>query len=259
MDDNVLLINHILVESQSMGGANERMLPPIINVDQDCQQIMYKDGIVPATVLKPIDAKSIETSKEKRSALDGLKSLKEVETFLYDEDVAFFDISKSVFKILNISIPNYTTDQTKSIELDKYQRMGIDFVVDYAHRLHPFLNKDTIRTDLETVVLYTISMNIVSYAPDRFQGYDWFTSVIFILCECSVQETCQTLYGFSKHPLAGYLWKLKRGSGDDLYSFCHLVEEQINSKLTNVASSFTISGCTPSQVNGKSHQVNVIL
>ncbi len=90
-----------------------------------------------------------------------------------------------------------------------------------------------------------------------FAGFDWFLATLFILCDAHVADTCSVAHQIAQLPFASDLWALlnvKNASQElNLQSmntalFCHQVEEIVADRVPLVASSFTLIGCTVSQV-----------
>ncbi|KAJ3327645.1 hypothetical protein HDU76_011390 [Blyttiomyces sp. JEL0837] len=90
-------------------------------------------------------------------------------------------------------------------------------------------------------------------------GFDWFSATIFAVFGGSVDRTHNFLNQFSRYLPSMFAWPMRSvrtaivmqemGGIPLIYSCsCYFVEAILEAELPSVASAFTLSGCTPSQI-----------
>ncbi|KAI9340897.1 broad-minded protein-domain-containing protein [Obelidium mucronatum] len=161
--------------------------------------------------------------------------------------------------------------------------LGISMVVRYAKRLLPAdrtLNSKRDIIDLLRRVNFLLDPTIHQHSGKvgkqskpsvsnsmRFTGFDWFTATMFIMNECSIENTLSFLQQFKCFSASCLLWPVrglhrclqsKQISMDfnntiPLSYSCssYFVELMLEEELPHIFSAFTLSGCTPSQLSNR--------
>lgn len=248
-----MLINNILIDMLSIGGPDERSLPPLLPSQEPQNLILIFDtekNQIPAAFLKniKINEKIPSHQFQQYSTIEGLGRFNE-KMAQTQTPFSYIGYSTRVFQVLGIHsdidilLGGIKSEAYDGMESTKNYEFGLELAINYAIRLYPHLSSKETKKDFDFVTRFTIRSGFIN----KEHSFDWFSFVVFLLCECKVNETCIYLTNFLKHPISKYVWSKLDGS--QLYHLCHGVEESVFKNLDNVASSFTLSGCTPSQVH----------
>ncbi|KAJ3254298.1 hypothetical protein HK103_007268 [Boothiomyces macroporosus] len=273
----IVLCNHIMIASLTMGGPNERMLPPAkITRPDELDGFIYSGSTIPENVYiyKPASKTTLVGIAEidECTTIDDLQCA--FNNFLEKSSTLPFEIGQRIIKtVLKItSTPNastlelgwtkikarHSTAKKNTEVLDNYQRLGTLMVARYANILLDSKSQSKLKEDLSKVLLYAESLQ-----PDvnskQFSGFDWFTATIYLIFGGNTDDVNEALKILSEKLPSIYLWPqfsiscmtfitLDNQIASVIPTICHWVEAIIEVELPKVSSAYTLSGCTPTQM-----------
>jgi hypothetical protein len=152
-----------------------------------------------------------------------------------------------------------TTESLKSFALTDWEEFGIQVLARYADQIGIGSNNQQLITKLKEMIS-TVHHAYYPVTP-KYIGFDWFAGILSLLFGSSPSimpkntlHFFAVLQGVASLEAGLYLWPTRcahitQGDITPLYSTTmHLVETILELELPQVASAFTLSGCTPSQV-----------
>ncbi|KAJ3276613.1 hypothetical protein HDV01_004146 [Terramyces sp. JEL0728] len=278
IDENSVLCNHIMVDSLTIGGPNERRLPPVtISDPKELERFIYAGSAIPESVYiyQPIPKSTQITSM---SIIDNCSNFVDLQTvyrnLLETTGALPFEIAQRIIKTLMdfVSVPSSkstllgwskikvspTATSIKTGPLDKHQALGVTIVARYANLLLGDKAPSQLKDEIAKVVLFSQALQPEPQTKE-FTGFDWFASSIFLIFEGNSEAANSTLQSFSEKLPALYLWpqfsisymntvSASHQIASVVPTICHWVEAIIEVELPKVSSAFTLSGCTPTQM-----------
>lgn len=173
---------------------------------------------------------------------------------------------EAVFHLFDFS----GTDSTiKNFKLSPLQLLGIKTAVRYGIHLKVINTSSESTENLTQLVKLTGSFlrqqqrslkSSLRFLEGSYPGFDWFTATIFLIFNGHAERAWNFLHKFSSLGASGYLWLarlhasllpitlLSSGISPLFSSTAHNIELVLQIELPLVASAFTMSGYTPSQI-----------
>ncbi|GFO20670.1 protein broad-minded [Plakobranchus ocellatus] len=162
------------------------------------------------------------------------------------------------------------TDSTiKNFKLSPLQLLGIKTAVRYGIHLKVINTSSESTENLTQLVKLTGCFlrqqqrslkSSLRFVEGSYPGFDWFTATIFLIFNGHAERAWNFLHKFSSLGASGYLWMarlhasllpislLSSGIPPLFSSTAHNIELVLQIELPLVASAFTMSGYTPSQI-----------
>ncbi|KAJ3324109.1 hypothetical protein HDV06_000650 [Boothiomyces sp. JEL0866] len=265
IDENSVLCNHIMVSSLTMGGPNERRLPPAqISDPKEIDGFIYSGSSIPENVY--IYKAVAKTTQIGMATIDDCTTITDLQSafnnFLDKSSTLPFEIAQRIIR----NLLNLVATPTPSIlELGwskiKTKINTVKKVADFNIENREFGPTPISWVDYDEitkVLLHADSLQPASTTKE-FTGFDWFASTIFLIFEGNADESNKILKSFSERLPSIYLWPQFSVSYMNTIStanqiasiiptICHWVEAIIEVELPKVSSAFTLSGCTPTQM-----------
>ncbi|NWX51915.1 BROMI protein, partial [Steatornis caripensis] len=161
-----------------------------------------------------------------------------------------------------------TDAEVKNESLSSVQQLGVEMTVRYGKHLN--LLKEHAENGLRFVLMNcekflkqqqrTVASSLCSL-QERYAGYDWFASSVFLIMSGDGEKTLTFLRRFSRLLVSAFLWLPRLHismhlpmttveSGIHPVYFCsaHYIEMLLKAELPLVFSAFHMSGFTPSQI-----------
>ena len=269
-------MNNILHSIFIIGGPKEKHLPSLVPVF-DISSSTYTQPLHPSNFI-PFDKEQFQTEPivygnrkefDEKFIIDKETLEKEVMKCLQKDKTIDFCSFFSVFKHVSDNTPNSKLSVLKKdricsvlnqdtidsvLKQDsigvKCWKVAIQKTVGYALRLLPEKSSTQIEESFKNVLQFFISNDLINGPGETFDGFDWFLATLFIACNANVDQVCQFGYELSQMKVAEYLWPMLKKNQKDrsIVMFCHELEEMVSKEMPLVASSFTLSGYTVSQV-----------
>ena len=245
VDDNSLLVNHILISTQTIGGPSERILAPL-ELEENLKEFMYQDNTIPSSVFMEIPGSEME-----KDLFDTVSDPSEI-TLIYEsfmKESSFgtsFSIQLFSCLIRLHSHPDFTKVESLSfanLMTGKSFEVGMDLACEYACRIL-FKSRTQLYKSLSTV--YATITTALKLEYSEFEGFDWFIATIFVMAQGQEDLAIKVLLWIQSTSVGPLVWYLL-GKGNTS-EICHLVEAKIEKEQPRVASAFTLSGCTISQL-----------
>lgn len=277
-DDNSILCNNILVGSLTIGGPEERSLPPINLLDEKVSNIkeFIFDGYgIPKTVYTSTPkSEQLQNFKHQLSLCKTLKAFQNlfsncleysgslsmsIAQDLLQYFIDYIEIEKdpnaakigwsTLKKESRISVP--INDQP----IDQYTELGIIISCRYGRNLLGQERVSDLNLCLKQLILDSSWKDHKEKNEYGFEGFDWFSSTLAIIFQGNGPRTMSFQCKFSKYLSSIYLWHSreidffqKQFSHPMSSKICHWVELIIELELPKVFSAILVSGCTITQV-----------
>ncbi|XP_062858509.1 protein broad-minded isoform X2 [Trichomycterus rosablanca] len=287
--------NHLLVRTSVIGGSSERRLPPreLQTGKSPYPWPMFSSYPLPSCYVLDVPKTSwTKSDSEIRSFLTSCTDCERDESWmencrkiysrvlstkpaalsgnvladLLERAVMFLSSSQNHF----FSPPEYTVadNDVKARGLTSVERLGVGFSLRYGIWLN-ILREDSeqdlcllIKHCEEFLSQQRISLQSeISYLPDRYPGYDWFSSTVFLMMGGDVGRSLSLLLRLSHLLNSAFLWpnriyrsvhvpvEVSLSGVPPLYSCtAHYVEMLLKVEVPLVFSAFRMSGFTPSQM-----------
>ena len=251
-DENSVLVNYVLHSIHLIGGPNERSLPNLLpsKIDPFTKEKLLFEPILSQNKFQ-LDHESINNYEALEREI--FKSIEEEKEIDFSQ---FFSIFKKVSNITNDNL-SYPDLRTNVATLSKVKKLGfrcwnlgIKKTVDYAHRILHGMSPALLEDSFQKVLEFFIINGLIEGPKETFDGFDWFLATLFIACDGHIERTCQIGFKISRFQVSDFLWPMlqRNQNNRSIVMFCHEVEEVVAKDIPLVASSFTLSGCTVSQV-----------
>lgn len=272
-DENSLLVNYLLVSSKLTGGSAERKLPPLLpTATSDIivftpESVYEKFSLINTKSCKESDSFVFEESKINNLSDFECEFLSRItaEEEGTGTPIRFMSFFCLFRKFCTTGLTDIPLLESSRIELGtgfagKCWSLAIDKCVDYARLLLPHHPKPLLYSNFFKVLGFVHDSKLVAIPlagggddDTTYCGFDWFLATLFILCDANVADTCSVAHLISQLSFGRELWALLLPKNENVSQagnvlFCHQVEEIVAQNIPLVASSFTLSGCTVSQV-----------
>ncbi|KAM6405295.1 protein broad-minded isoform 2-T2 [Pluvialis apricaria] len=288
--------NHVLVRINLIGGPQERILPlRVLDTGSDPYPWpMFSSFPLPNCYLAEIPRKAeFRQDKDLDKLLSLLKSPEKQTGWRENCRKQFCRVMKARPDIISgtilaeliekfvshlsesrsdcyFSTGNYkaTDADVKNESLSSVQQLGVEMTVRYGKYLN--LLKEHAKNELCFVLmncekfLKQQQRTVVSplcCLQERYAGYDWFASSVFLIMSGDAEKTLTFLQRFSRLLVSAFLWLPRLHismhlpittveSGIHPVYFCsaHHIEMLLKAELPLVSSAFHMSGFTPSQI-----------
>jgi hypothetical protein len=266
IDQNSIMVNYLIQDYLAIGGPQERNLPrfEFDNMDSDLLEGHIYNGKVPEKTL-------ISLSETQTPVSDELipNKLSEIGTWyrtmladnthrvsarqLFTKICAIEDFGYE-FQDCNYSKIENEPTQVPSEEWQHTFELGSKITQCYASRVIDHFSKDSFQENLNSVLERQKSRYCNSFKT-KFNGYDWFTATITILCDANVEETNKFLEFVSQKQHSLYFWSMSRIVLNQTEikipatsKLLQWIETLVELELPKVFAGFLVSGCTISQV-----------
>lgn len=235
-DENSLVVNRLIITSMTIGGPNERKLPPLEvadALDGSVGEFIY-DGAIPSSVFTKVIVNNIELEK-----CDTLLQLRKSYREKLDSSVRFGvgTLEQSVrLAFEHQPHTKLVTGKAKNSSL-AFRKRGIEILCGYELVLFGSSSLDFVTN---------LTILIKSYQSDQ-DGFDWFISIIFLMARCDVKVAAAVLANLSVHKSSKLIWPLI-GSNSYMQFICCTVEGLLEKELGTIYAAFILSEYCPSQV-----------
>ncbi|KAJ3411726.1 hypothetical protein HDV05_001786 [Chytridiales sp. JEL 0842] len=146
-------------------------------------------------------------------------------------------------------------------QLSEADRIGVSLTIRYFNTIFPPGQRDDMKGSLIELMRKTRYLLVDTARQDTSKqpskAFDWFLATVFGLCDGSSNDTYEILSLIYGQMPSLFLWPFRSLHLSEtptevplIYSCsCHLIEGILEDELPSVASAFTLSGCTPSQIS----------
>ncbi|XP_065649546.1 protein broad-minded isoform X2 [Hydra vulgaris] len=286
IDQCLLKRNEVLVRLLLLGGESERLIPPdTIEKDDDgfCLPIFSQLPLPEIYELSSHIILSNRTNKRPLSSFlsefkgydfssNELSNIYEKAVDVFFSEITLGDIQENLelgsFLTLVVNIQERdllccmpegeSANMDTIIKLKAEDNYAIDLIANYGFRLRLLTSKSEAVSDLNellcraTKLLYAESSN-----DQRFCGFDWFTSIIFLIFRGDIDAAWKFLKTFFYLKSSSYVW-MKRLDGKPLKEkfnlhpvytkICHYIEMLLEKELPYVYSAFFMADYPVSSV-----------
>eukprot|EP01135_Chromosphaera_perkinsii_P002306 Nk52_evm92s221 gene=Nk52_evmTU92s221 len=188
---------------------------------------------------------------------------RDVTKFLQTEDLIAINLITSYAKNLK-KVPNYS-ELTLAKDRQTFSRMNV--IPEYSKHIEEFEDNEVTFANNLALLIFNVRQAIVA-SPlfcDRqsYEGFDWFTAVIFTIFEGRLSISWSFLSTFMCHFGSAYVWPYRIAASSQkempfpipigvvhplLYKTIHCIETILCKELPLVASAFRVSGLAPAQI-----------
>jgi hypothetical protein len=267
-----------LVGSLTVGGPEERSLPPINLLDETGSSIneyIFDGSRIPKSVYKSSPkSDQLQNFKHHLSLCKSLKAFQNLfsncleysgslsmhivqDLLQYFVDYIEMENDPNAAKI-GWSILKKEPKRTMPINdqpIDQYNELGITMSCRYGKNLLGEESVSELKLCLKQLILDSSWKNHKEKHECGFEGFDWFSSTLAIIFQGNGPRTMSFQCKFSKYLSSTYLWHSQeldyfhqKGFSYPMSSrICHWVEAITELELPKVFSAILVSGCTTTQ------------
>eukprot|EP00050_Salpingoeca_kvevrii_P021771 m.115272 g.115272 ORF g.115272 m.115272 type:complete len:1205 (-) comp9472_c0_seq1:104-3718(-) len=251
VDPQSLLRNRILLNTVSLGGPSERIVPALTIADGEAVPALFCSLPPPDVYLPAITLVNREDLCLPEVSDNPLRDMLQL---VRDEQCNLSAAQALLHKwqVINSSADK-SSERSESTELARPFEYGVGLVASYAARLGVIDSESDFIVRLRSLMSHFHGRHL-DHAGFCKRGFDWFVAAV--ACICSNNESCIALLdALALQPQSRCFWPARKADDNDLsdlppiyHTVAHAILELVTTELPLLANAFRLSGVSVSHI-----------